>query len=202
MSKTFINSIDVTEVSLGLEHLLLAAHGTSWTPGRISIATPPTGFYHLGAVVEDSPTFTYSREYFELEVGVPKVAQYRAVVGVTGTFECALHSKSWRKFQYALANATIVNTDNGASYVEQIYGTSRIDNYALLGVVDFIDGSQIIHYLPKVSPNGDIVEEYRPEQNARIPLSYRALGEATVVGSCTQIIVGRRYTFPSVTCTT
>lgn len=287
MGKTYNNPVNKYEVALGIERLLIADYPQAWTPARVDIDTPPTGFYDLGAVVEDTPVFTYSREYFELETGLPRVTQYRAVQMVEGVMAVSLHSNSWKKLQYALGNftytgsysseavsdyapatrkitltgttsvesitanmmvtlvgtagspndpaafvtkvtsVTVDNTnDAGEVYVADtlptavssefqggagtvnyqvapgysklVYGGSSIREYALLGVIDFIDGTQVVQYIPKASPNADVTEEYRPEQNSRIPLSFKAYGTVSVVGSCDQVTVGERYEFPSV----
>lgn len=309
MSKTFLNSIVAEEVSIGLSRLLIGPENGlgSWlsSPTRIDIgeygASIPYNYYDLGAVVEDSPVFTYTRTDYSLEVGVPKVTQYKAVVGMDATFECSLHSKAAEKLQFALANIdnyslpgegwyfSVTDSSNGVGddyiildvsgesgddwdvlddavdwiilthangsqvilqgalgdfgiettistdpaelqlrcYVPsqylagdfvsgvyhsvgyssptpitvQYYGTSLVKKYSLLGVTDFIDGSQIVHYMPRVQSVGDILEEYRPEQNPRLPLQFRCLGATTVVNSCTQSYVARRFVFPAAACT-
>lgn len=284
MGKTYTNDINEQEVSLGIEHLLIADYPRSWTPARIDIEAPPAGFYHLGAVVEDSPVLNYSRTYFELDAGLPMVTQYRAVTGMEGTFSVDLHSYSWRKLQYALGNYTATGsfsdesveaydgslrrvtlagttsteslsvnqivtltqsatpddpdaessrisslaagsgdnayvylttnlsstlsetlTNSGGTlsfqhtpgYTKLHFGGNTIRDFTLLGVVDLIDGTQIVHHIPKASPSGDLEITFRPEQNARIPLSFKALGVNTVINSCTQIIVAESYEFPS-----
>lgn len=110
------NEINKVEVSLGIERLLVAGTGVSYTPSRIALPALPTDFRDLGAVVEDTPTFTGTREKFELDTGLPRVRQFESTVAVGGTLALSLHSNSWRKIQYAFGNytpsasATIVTT--------------------------------------------------------------------------------------------
>jgi len=116
MAATFENLINLTETSLAIQRLLIAPFPTAWTPARIDLASLPTGFSDLGAVVEDSPSFSVTRSKFQLDAGIPAIRQFEAVIGLEGSFEVALHSTSWRKIQFALGNltstasATIVTT--------------------------------------------------------------------------------------------
>lgn len=111
MGKAYTNDIRDAEVSIAIEQLLVAEFPTAWTPARIDVAAPPSGFVHLGAVVEDTPSVSVEKNLFQLETGVPMITQYQAVIGLSGTLEATLHSYSWRKVQYALGNyATVVNS--------------------------------------------------------------------------------------------
>jgi|GEM_PF-3003265 len=85
-------------------------------------------------------------------------------------------------------------------YVRQIYGGSSVTYYKLLGVCDFIDGVQVVHQIYKASPSEEVTEEIRPDNNARIPIQFDALGVETTIGSCTELIVADRYYFPSLSC--
>lgn len=275
MGKTYLNKINEVEVSLAIEQLLIADYTTPWTPGRIDVDSPPDGFTHLGAVVEDTPVMRYSREKFQLQTGIPMVTQFESIQSMEGGFECQLHSNSWRKVQYALGNYTAVSSaavvatissvvdaatfviSSGASisafrqyvlastlsafdagdaaetvvtsistsgsnavvkvspvpikapaadwvfgsydYVRQVFGGSSIRYFKILGVADFIDGVQIVHQLFKASPSDEFTEEFRPDQNGRLPLNFNALGVQTTIGSCTELVIGDRYYFPKTT---
>jgi hypothetical protein len=84
-------------------------------------------------------------------------------------------------------------------YVRQVFGSSQINYYKILGVADFIDGVQVVHQLMKVSPADEFSEQFRPDDNGKIPLTFNALGVQTTINSCTELIVGDRYYFPKTT---
>jgi hypothetical protein len=271
--KSFVNQIQPMETSIAIERLLIAYAPQTWTPGRVDFGSIPTGFFDLGAVVEDTPSFKVTREIFQLKTGIPSVLQYQAVTGLEGTFEVSLHSNSWRKAQVAMGNyaytsgytvltsissvtnqytvtlagttwldsivaghqvvlATTGNYDNidameckvssvntttftlvfdpqppstpttsmgvaAYSSVRQYLGTSRLKNYVLLGVGDFIDGVQVVHYFPKVQPAGEFSEEIRPGQNQRIQLKFNAFGVVTGVNSFDELVIAERHYFRS-----
>jgi hypothetical protein len=274
--RAYANIVNPVEVSIGIQRLLIGDFPQTWTPARIDLDAPPSGFYDLGAVVEDTPSMKVSREKYQLETGVPMVLQFEATQKVSGTFECQLHSNSWRKLQYGLGNYTAAAsyTELGSvtsvtaanaytftgtaiasgvavgqtmvfasasnrldnpdafetrvtsialatnatfyldpaptaatsigtgwkmayyDYVKQVYGSSRNKYYSLLGVADFIDGTQIVHYVKKASPAAEMVEEIRPQENQRIPLSFNFLGQETTINSIIELVVGERYFFP------
>lgn len=276
--RAYANIVNPVEVSIGIERLCIARYPQTWTPGRIDLDVMPTGFFDLGAVVEDTPSLKISREKYQLETGVPMVLQFEAVMKVGGTFECQLHSNSWRKLQFALGNYTAVSSaatlgavasvvsasaytlDNTTAaeslavgqtvvfasnyanldrpdafesritsfaiggnddtvvyldpaptsatsigtgwiaakyaYVRQVFGSSQNQYYALLGVADFIDGTQVVHYIKKATPANELTEEIRPGQNQRIPLSFNFFGTETIIGSAIELTVGERYFFP------
>lgn len=275
MARSYTNKIDDVEVSLAIEKLLIADWTQAWTAARVDFSSLPTGFTDLGAVVEDTPQMRYSREKFQLKTGIPQVTQFESIMSMEGSFECHLHSNSWRKVQYALGNytavssATVVSTitsvidannfsvfgcaslvdfhqyifaatsagfDTGAAcesrvtsitssstvaatihvsptpfktpvanwvlgaydYVRQVFGGSTIKYYKLLGVADFVDGVQIVHQLFKASPAAEFTEAFKPSEDAHLPLSFNALGVETTINSCTELVVGDRYYFPTV----
>jgi hypothetical protein len=270
MGKAYNNYIDEAEVSLGIERLLVANYPATYTPARIDISSPPSGFYDLGSVVEDTPSLKTSRKKFALETGVPMVRQYEAVIGLTATFECKLHSNSWRKAQFILGNYTYTSSatalgtitslngqnsitlsaggasiavgsqftiapvggalDNPASFetratsissnlvyfdplpnaalttgrlvgtypmVRQAIGTSKILKYSLLGVADFIDGVQVVHYIPKCTPGEDMEEAIRPAENYRIGLMFNAFGVVSTIYGGSELIVAERFYYPT-----
>lgn len=275
-NKTFINQINEVEVSLAVERLLIAEFPQTWTPARIDLTSLPTGFVDLGAVVEDTPSFTVTRGKFQLDAGIPAVRQFEAVTALEGNFEISLHSNSWRKIQYAFGNfsavssASLISTvasvtdrntftltdttisdtltvgkqitlavageedkadavetritsitsdlltyfvsptpiktpavaDSIYTYgiVRQHVGTSQIRQHVLLGVADFIDGSQVIHHFFKVTPGEEFAEEIRPAENERIPLSFNAFGVCVsdVAGSSSdELVIAQRVFIPA-----
>lgn len=276
--KSFNNVIIKREVSLAIEQILIAPATQVWTPGRVSMSHTalPTGFRHLGAVVEDQVSLTINRELFQLQTGLPRVLQYSAVVGVGGRLEVQFHSFSPRKMAYALGNvdpvtdvntivamgntaqgyttvvlgaeiptlkvgdvlvtatstAGIATTDNeaevssigtGASsltvhltspgfvtapnttwfigkvtQVKQPFGTSKIKEFAILGVADTIDGYQVVHHMAKarVAP-GDMQDAFRPTENGRIQGRWDLYGyNVAGYGADTELIVGERFWYP------
>jgi hypothetical protein len=200
VGKTYTNEIDVSEVSLGITHLLIAPKSTSWTPGRINISTPPTSFVWTGAVVEDSPQLTVTREKFQLKTGIPRVTQYEQIMAVDGVFKCMLHSKDWDKWMFALGN-TVPDTTNWAStpgtanYVIQYYGTRQQLEYVGIGVTDFIDGTQIVHHFHRMVAASEIEEAYKADQEGRVPLNYNLLAKKITLSGADELVVATKYTF-------
>ena len=282
MPKSFVNEINEMEVSLAIERFIIAEFPNAWTPARIDLDNLPSGFVDLGAVVEDTPSFSVSRTKFELDAGLPAVRQFEAVTALEGTLEFTLHSYSWRKVQYAFGNVTAVSsttdvttiasvtdrntitfanttsveslatiglqfaiagaiadfdkadavetrvasiTSDGLTYYlvptpidtptagdfvgyydfqQSFVGTTKIRQHVLLGVADFINGTQVVHQFFKATPGDEFTEEIQPGENARIPLSFNALGVSSAeVPGCTgdQLVVARRLYFPAVDAT-
>jgi len=112
---TYENLISTREVSLAIEHILVAPENTAWSPARLNIPdTIPSGWQHLGAVMEDSPQLTVTKEKFQLSTGIPSVLQYQAVRGLTGQFQVTLHSNTNRIAYYGLGNYTPIKTVVGS----------------------------------------------------------------------------------------
>lgn len=118
--KSYVNQIDPAEVSIAVEQILIADYPQSWTPARIDLAAPPTGFRHLGAVVEDTPVIRMGREKFKLETGLPRVLQYQAINAINAQFEAKLHSNHWRKVQYGLGNYTALSSATFVSTIASV----------------------------------------------------------------------------------
>lgn len=271
MTRGYANSVNEIEVSLAIERLLIGNFPTSWTPAKIDFAALPSGYYDMGAVVEDTPVATMSRKSFELHTGLPKTLQFISPNEIDGAFKCSLHSNSWRKIQFAFGNytwscsatgvATIASvTADGRTFVlsttpttplqvgQQIilsslsfddpdalevrigsitsgnliytvstqpiktpstgltigvynrvsmyFGTSQIKYYSLLGVADFVDGSQVVHEFQKVRPDDQFEDMYRPTENGKVPLSFKSISWVTTVQGCPQNVVGGRHYFP------
>jgi len=94
---------------------------------------------------------------------------------------------------------TIVPGDviHDQDYQQQPFGANRITRFHLLGVADFIDGVQVVHDFPEVSASGDWVEEFKPDQEARIPMKFEAHGfaQSTYDNSISHLTVGERFWF-------
>jgi len=103
------NTVKDQEVSLGIERFLIAPYGTTWTATRVNMDSVPSGFTDLGAVVEDSPTISVTREKFQLRTGIPSVIQYEAIVGLGAQVAFALHSMDARRVSKALGSVEAVN---------------------------------------------------------------------------------------------
>lgn len=111
--RTFGNVIIKREVSLAIEQFIIAPSSQTWSPTRIaSLANTalPTGFRALGSVVEDSVTLTFTKDLYQLQVGIPRVLSYSAVVGLSGRVEVTFNSFSQRVMAYAMGNVDPVNT--------------------------------------------------------------------------------------------
>lgn len=95
-----------------------------------------------------------------------------------------------------LANAYTYNN------VLQPIGGRAILNYALLGIADFIDGTQVVHEMMKCSAGGDFDEMIRPTQEGQIPLKFKMLGVDGTIQGLTELVVANRHYFPTMTSTT
>lgn len=192
MAKSYDNAIIVTEVSLAIEALLVADFGKTYAgTAKVDIGTPPDGFTNLGAVVEDSPTLTVTREKYQLKLGLPKALQYEQIIGLDGEFVIAV----WAKTNAVVASALGVDIVTITTIGSRVpFGKTTIKKYALLGVADFVDGSQVIHYFPEVSVKPEYTENIRPDEAGRITLGFDAYSSiSTIHGS--ERIVGERFYF-------
>ena len=78
-----------------------------------------------------------------------------------------------------------------------LVGSSQIKTYVLLGVADFVDGTQIVHHFPKVQPMGEFNENIQPGQNQRTSLSWKAFGiPVTDPLGAQELAVAERFYFP------
>lgn len=171
MAKSYDNEIIEEEVSLAIERVLIAPHTYEWNPstGKIDIGTPPAGFIDLGAVVEDSPSLTVTREKYQLELGLPRALQYEAVIGLKGAFEIGIWAKSNEVVRNALGVDVVTITTLGS---RAPFGTTTIKKFALLGVADFTDGSQVVHHFPVVVPKAEYTEQVRPDAAGKVALGF------------------------------
>jgi hypothetical protein len=124
------NPISLPDVSLALEHLLIAPYGTSWTPGLVNISSPPAGFLHIGAVTEDSPQLQVTKQFYQLQTGIPKVLRYTAVVGLQGDFQCVAISNRNTRAYWALGGLPPYHLPNtpagGFSYVHSVVDRTSV----------------------------------------------------------------------------
>lgn len=84
--------------------------------------------------------------------------------------------------------------------VEQAFGTSKIKSFALVGVADFIDGVQLVHYVPRAQPGGELNEKAMPAENFRQAMDFNIFGTSAseFTGAGEQVLV-KRFWFPRCT---
>lgn len=191
--KSYHNELTVSEISVGIERLLAAPYPTSWSPARIDLSSLPSGFVDLGSVVEDSPTFQISKEMFELFTGVTQVMVYRSPTKVTGELSATLRTNHPTKVQY-----TIGRTLTSTSPYRQVFGTRKLEEYTLLGVADLINGTQIVHYVPRAQPIGDWMEEIRSNRESQVPAKFVMMGVISTFGSCLEYVLAERFYFTAI----
>lgn len=77
------------------------------------------------------------------------------------------------------------------------FGTSKIRQFHVLGVADFIDGVQVVHDFQKCDATGDWTEQFRPDQEGRMNIKFEGLGYTanTYDSSATHLLVGERFWF-------
>lgn len=205
MAKSYNQTVNTSNVSLAIEQFLIGAYGATYDGARIDdMDTPPTGFVHLGAVVEDTPSIRTTREKYTLELGIPRVRQYETIMAVGAEISFSIYSNTNFIAQLALGNTALstVSTVTTATTATNWIGKNTITYYHLLGVADFLNGSQVVHEFPKVSAATDWEEAFRPDNATSIPLRFDAIGYTTTIDSCSQLVVGRRYYFgPGGSCT-
>lgn len=192
---SYANDIRAHECSLAIEQFLIGAYGATFTPARINVDSPPDGFVHLGAVVEDTPTIRVTREMYKLETGIPKVIQMQTILNLGAEISFSLYSNSFFQAQFMLGNTAIttVSTIASGSISTQYYGKSTITKYHLLGVADFLNGSQVIHEFPKVTPSAGWEEALRSNEASKMQLTFTAEGYKTTIDSCSHLIIGKRH---------
>ena len=193
MGKSYDNTIIEAEVSLAIERVLIGPYTATWDPstGKIDISSPPANFIDLGAVVEDSPTLNITRTKFQLELGLPKALQYEALMGVKGEMTLTIYGKSNDIAKYGTGTEIV---SIGTQGTRVAYGRTSIQKFAILGVADFIDGTQVVHYFPKMSLKPEYVEAIKPDQVGMLPMGFDAYSHiSTIHGS--ERIVGERVYF-------
>jgi hypothetical protein len=193
--KSYNNNLVEIECSLAIEQFLIAEEDTTFTAARVDVDSPPTGYMHLGTVVEDTPTIRMTREKYQLELGIPRGLAYEAVIAVSGEISFGIHSNSFWQAQFALGNVesiTTVTTIASGSVFTQYYGTATNQKYAVMGVADFIDGRQVVHEFRKCSPADDFEETFRSEA-PNMPFTFNAISYITTVYGAQRRIVGMRH---------
>lgn len=143
-NESYNNLINEVEVSLAIERLLIADTAQAWTPARVDLTAGslPTGFRDLGAVVDDTPSFSFSREKFQINTGIPRITQYEAVIGLTAEFAVSLHSNSWRKIQYAFGNYSNVASPTVVTTIQSV--TDRYTVTLATSTTSLPVGTQVI----------------------------------------------------------
>src|SRR5262245_23879151 len=106
-SPTYTNVLTLEEVSMALEHALVAPFGTpAWDRSApIDVSSPPPGYIHLGAVQNDSPALTVNKTKFQLFTGIPGVLSYEAVVQMAGELGMIFHSNQNFKAYFGVGGA-------------------------------------------------------------------------------------------------
>jgi len=82
------------------------------------------------------------------------------------------------------------------AYVQQPVGGRAIKYYSALGVSDFIDGTQVVHQIPKCRMASEWTEEFRPNVEARVPLTLTMFGVQQTINGCTELVIANRFYFP------
>ena len=193
MGKSYDNEIVESEVSMAIERVLIGPYTATWDPstGKVDISSPPANFVDLGAVVEDSPTLTVTKTKYQLELGLPKALQYEAIIGVKGEMVVSVYGKSNIIAEYASGTDAVTIGTFGNRVA---YGRTTINKFAILGVADFVDGTQVVHYFQKVSVKPDYVEAIKPDQVGIMALGFDCYSQiSTIHGS--ERIVGERVYF-------
>lgn len=94
---TIVNQIVQEEVSMALQHMLVAPFGTaSPTPSQlpINVSSPPAGYIHLGAVVDDSPVVQLNKQKYQLQTGLPRIVAYEVMISIAGEMGATLIGNS------------------------------------------------------------------------------------------------------------
>lgn len=109
MAATYVNSILQSEVSIALEHILVAPSGTAIPRTRVNVSSPPAGYVHLGSVQDDSPNLVINKGKYQLRTGIPAVIAYEAVVALSGELSIVMHANSNLKAHFGLGGPRPLN---------------------------------------------------------------------------------------------
>lgn len=197
MGKSYDNVIVAEETSLSIETLLIAPTSPGNiniydpTTGRVNISSPPAGFTLIGAVKEDTPNLMIKREKYQLKLGLPKSLQYEAIIGLDGEFKVEVYCKTNDSMKLAMGvDITSISTLG----TRLPFGRTTIKHYALIGVADFVDGSQVVHYFPHASVKPEVTEAIKSNDAHMINFGYDMYSYiSTIHGS--ERIVGERFYF-------
>lgn len=192
MGKTYDNEIIEAETSLGIERMLVADHPGGWDPstGKIDYASPPAGFTDLGAVVEDSPAVTITREKFQLKLGLPKALQYEQIIGVDGSITAIIYAKTNDVVEKALG---VTKVDISTIGDRIPFGGTSIHKFSVLGVADFVDGTQLVHHFPEVSVKPEFVENVRPDDAGKVTVGFDAYSFISTIHNDERVVGERMY---------
>lgn len=192
MGKSYDNAITESEVSLAIERILIGPYTATWDPslGKINISSPPSGFADLGAVVEDSPTLSITKTKYQLELGLPKALQYEAIIGVKGELAISVYGKSNAIAQYC-SGTDIVTL--GTFGTRMAYGRTTIKKFAVLGVADFVDGTQVVHKFQEMSIKPEYQEAIKPDQVGILSLGFDAYSQISTIHGNERIVGERIY---------
>lgn len=184
------NTLVSTEIRLGIERILVSSVGASWSPFRVDIDFPPSGFTYLGAVDEEQSAIKYNTVYFDLPLTVFDNPDHREIESFSAEASFELLGATAENWSYAIGCGGPTGSSDKVPY-----GTHEVYEYSILGVADLLDGSQVVHYFPRVTPKADTEEKFGLAKNSRVLLKFDALPVETIVSSLTQVTVGHRYTF-------
>ena len=197
---SYDNTIVAAETNLSIETLLVAVNTLGGpaildpsTLTKIDIDNPPAGFVLLGAVKEDTPSLMVKRDKYQLKLGLPKALQFEAVIGVDGEFSIEVYCKSNDVVKYALGT-DITSIGSLGSFLP--LGTTNLKHYALLGVADFLDGSQVVHLLPDCSIKPEVTEAIKPTDANLIKFAYDCYSYISTPSGNQRIVGGRIYFHP------
>lgn len=175
-----------------------------WALGNYTAVCSPTQTVSISSVTNRN-VITLSTTSGSLPVGRQIIiAASAALAEHTEAIETQIASKHSNGLDLFL-QPTPIRTPTAGHYVyyyniaSQAFGTSKNSRYALLGVADLLDGSQIIHEFRKVSPAGEIQIQITPEQNVRIPLSFNAFGFSVTdarFGGIAELVVALNHYIP------
>ena len=109
----------------------------------------------------------------------------------------------WIGFTQVGTGVTIAMAFDKVKTSRVAVGTSKLGFFSLIGFADFIDGTQVAHYLGRVSPAGDWTEKFGPDQNPMVNAQWDIFGYTTGVYSGVsnvtgnELILGERFYFLS-----
>lgn len=175
-----------------------------WALGNYSAVASPTQTVSISSVTNRN-TISLATTSGSLPVGRQIIiASSAALAERTDAIETQIASVAANALDLYLT-PTPIRTPTAGMYVyyynivSQAFGTSKNSRYALLGVADLLDGSQIIHEFRKVSPAGELNIQITPEQNVRVPMSFNAFGFAVTdarFGNISELVVALNHYIP------
>lgn len=207
---TGIPSVLRYEATIGLEGTLAATlHSYSWRKLQLALGNFT---YTCSAVTSDTVSSVGGRDEVTLSattaltvgdlvlVAVSTTAMDdidcpEAVISSIGTDGATLH------FSPTLPSTPSAGDLVGTySYVRMAIGTAKQREFAILGVSDFIDGAQVVHQVHRAVAADEVLQEIRPAQNQRIPLTFNLKGIAssdyTGYENKSHLILAETFFFP------